>query len=112
MDLATGRGAGHYLPAEDKRIFSKAVKLKDAAILYSRFDKSLTNLAEQLYKLAPVFSVDFELTKNIHRLEDMAYLYEQQAASASSDASSASASPASASSDASAGGASKNKNDV
>jgi len=71
-------------PEEDKKIFAKATKLKDAAILYSSFDKTLTNLAEQLYKLAPIFSVDFELTQNIHRLDDMAYLYEQQNASTSS----------------------------
>ena len=74
-------------PEEDKKIFEKATKLKDAAILYSGFDKTLTNLAEQLYKLAPIFSVDFELTKNIHRLDDMAYLYEQQNAATSPTAS-------------------------
>jgi len=68
-------------PEEDTKIFQRATKLKDAAILYSNYDKTLTNLAEQLYKLAPVFSVDFELTKNIHRIDDMAYLYEQQQAS-------------------------------
>jgi hypothetical protein len=67
-------------PEEDKNLFQKANKLKDATILFSGFDKTMTNLAEQLYKLAPVFSVDFELTKNIHRIDDMSYLYEQQRA--------------------------------
>jgi hypothetical protein len=47
-------------------------------ILYSEFDKTLSNLSEQLYKLAPVFSVDFELTEKIHRIDDLSYLYEQQ----------------------------------
>ena len=67
-------------PEEDQKLFQRANKLKDATILYSGFDKTMTNLAEQLYKLAPVFSVDFELTKNIHRIDDMSYLYEQQRA--------------------------------
>ena len=65
-------------PDEETMLFKNAKKLKDATILYSEFDKTLVNLAEQLYKLAPVLSVDFELTKNIHRIDDMTYLYEQQ----------------------------------
>jgi len=71
-------------PEEDKKIFANATKMKDATILYSGFDRTMTNLAEQLYKLAPILSVDFELTKNIHRIDDMTYLYEQQQASVSS----------------------------
>ena len=65
-------------PSKEKMIFKNASKLKDATILYSDFDKTLSNLSEQLFKLAPVFSVDFELTKNIHRIDDISYLYEQQ----------------------------------
>ena len=65
-------------PEEDKFIFKNADKLKDATMLYSGFDKTLINLAEQLYRLAPVLSIDFELTKNIHRIDDMTYLYEHQ----------------------------------
>ena len=65
-------------PEEDEYIFRNANKLKDATMVYSEFDKTLTTLAEQLYKLAPVFSVDFELTKNIHRMDDAAYLYDAQ----------------------------------
>lgn len=65
-------------PNEDKMIFKNATKLKDTTILYSDFDKTLTSLSEQLFKLAPVFSVDFELTKNIHRIDDISYLYDQQ----------------------------------
>jgi len=57
-------------------IFKNKDKLKDATMLYSKFDKAMVNLSEQLYKLAPVFSVDFELTKNIHKMEDITYLYE------------------------------------
>jgi hypothetical protein len=60
---------------EDEMLF-RNTKLKDAAMLYSQFDKTLTSLAEQLYKLAPVFSVDFALTKNIHRIHDATYLYD------------------------------------
>ena len=57
-------------------IFKNKDKLKEATILYSKFDKSMVSLSEQLYKLAPVFSVDFELTKNIHKMEDITYLYD------------------------------------
>jgi len=67
----------------DKVIFKNTNKLKDATILYSGFDKTLVNLSEQLYRLAPVFSVDFELTKNIHRIDDMTYLYEHEQSSMS-----------------------------
>ena len=77
-------------PEEDTMLFERANKLKDATILYSGFDKTLTNLAEQLYKLAPIFSVDFELTKHIHRIDDMTYLYEQQQASVDTASNSAS----------------------
>jgi hypothetical protein len=62
-------------PEEEEYLFRND-KLKDAAMIYSQFDKTLTNLAEQLYKLAPVFSVDFALTKNIHRIHDATYLYD------------------------------------
>jgi hypothetical protein len=62
-------------PNEDKYIL-KNEKLKEAAMIYSQFDKTLTNLSEQLYKLAPIFSVDFILTKNIHRLHDATYMYD------------------------------------
>lgn len=76
---------------EDEMLFRNN-KLKDAAMLYSTFDKTLTSLAEQLYKLAPVFSVDFALTKNIHRIHDATYLYDiteqVQGSSASSSSSS------------------------
>jgi hypothetical protein len=65
-------------PAEEEYIFRNGNKLKDATILYSEFDKTMTSLAEQLYKLAPIFSVDFVLTQNIHRLDDAAYLYDVQ----------------------------------
>ena len=63
-------------PDEDAFIFKKADKFKDAVLLYSEFDRTMTKLAEQLYQLAPVLSVDFALTQNIHRLHDMTYLYD------------------------------------
>ena len=63
-------------PEEDKYIFKNTTKFKDAALLYSEFDRTMTRLAEQLYKLAPVFSVDFGLTSNIHRIHDVTYLYD------------------------------------
>ena len=46
--------------------------------MYSGFDKILSNLSEQLYKLSPVFSVDFELTDKIHRINDLSYLYDER----------------------------------
>jgi len=61
---------------EDEYLFRNNTKLKDAAMLYSQFDKALTTLSEQLYKLAPIFSVDFALTKHIHRIHDVTYLYD------------------------------------
>ena len=81
------------IAAEDEMLF-RNTKLKDAAMIYSQFDKTLTSLAEQLYKLAPVFSVDFALTKNIHRIHDATYLYDvtEQGQGSSSLASSSSSS--------------------
>ena len=35
-------------------------------MLYSQFDKAMNNLSKQLFDLAPAFSVDYELTKNLH----------------------------------------------
>ena len=65
--------------SEDEYIFKDAEKFKDSTILYSGFDKTLVNLSSQLYKLAPVFSIDFELTKNIHSIDDVTYLYDTSA---------------------------------
>jgi hypothetical protein len=63
-------------PDEEEYIFKNTKKFKDAVILYSEYDRTLTNLSEQLYKLAPVLAVDYELTKNIHKIDDIAYLYD------------------------------------
>jgi len=60
----------------DEPIFKNRDKLKEVTSLYSKFDKSLIKLTDQLYRLAPIFSVDFELTKNIHHLDDITYLYD------------------------------------
>jgi hypothetical protein len=68
------------LPAgkQDPHIFQNANKLADVARLYGKNDAALANLAEQLYKLAPVFSVDFDLTRKIHRINDIQYLYDDK----------------------------------
>ena len=63
-------------PEEERYIFRNTEKLKDTIQLYSQFDRTLTKLAEQLYRLAPIFSVDFPLTQQIHRIHDVAYLYD------------------------------------
>ena len=64
------------LEKDEENIFRKGDKFKDATMLYSTFDKTLNVLAEQLYKLAPVLSTDFPLTENIHRTDDITYLYD------------------------------------
>ena len=73
------------LEKDEENIFRKGDKFKDATMLYSTFDKTFNVLAEQLYKLAPVLSTDFPLTENIHRTDDITYLYDitEQNASAS-----------------------------
>jgi hypothetical protein len=73
------------LEKDEENIFRQGDKFKDATMLYSTFDKTLNVLAEQLYKLAPVLSTDFPLTENIHRTDDITYLYDitEQNASAS-----------------------------
>ena len=65
------------------RLFKGAPKLRDAILLYSELDTALLNLSEQLYKIAPILSVDFELTNNIHHLDDMEFLYDTYAKSGS-----------------------------
>jgi hypothetical protein len=60
----------------DEPIFKNRDKLKEVTSLYSKFDKSLIKLTDQLYRLAPIFSVDFELTRNIHKVDDVTYLYD------------------------------------
>ena len=80
-------------PDEDEYIFKDATKMKDTVLLYSEYDRTLTNLAEQLYKLAPVLSVDFPLTENIHKIDDIAYLYDTMNERVGSSSPSSSSSP-------------------
>ncbi len=56
---------------EDILLFKDVEKFNDATMLYSEFDKAMNNLSEQLYKLAPSLSVDYELTKNLHNIDDL-----------------------------------------
>ena len=63
-------------PAKDEKdsdimIFKNVEKFNDAAMLYSEFDKAMHNLSKQLFDLAPTFSVDFYLTKNLHVIDDL-----------------------------------------
>jgi hypothetical protein len=63
-------------PAKDKRVFDNKEKLKETTALYVGYDPTLLKLEEHLYKLAPVFSTDFPLTEQIHRVHDITYLYD------------------------------------
>ena len=56
---------------EDVLLFKDIEKYNDATMNYSEFDKAMNKLSEQLYSLAPVFAVDYELTKNLHSFPDL-----------------------------------------
>ena len=56
---------------EDVLLFKDIEKYNDATMNYSEFDKAMNKLSEQLYSLAPVFAVDYELTKNLHAFPDL-----------------------------------------
>ena len=56
---------------EDVLLFKNKEKFNDTTMLYSEFDKAMINLSKQLYELAPIFAVDFYLTKNLHNIEDL-----------------------------------------
>ena len=56
---------------EDVLLFKDIEKYNDATMNYSEFDKAMNKLSEQLYTLAPVFAVDYELTKNLHSFPDL-----------------------------------------
>jgi len=56
---------------EDVLLFKDIEKYNDATMNYSEFDKAMNKLSEQLYTLAPVFAVDYELTKNLHAFPDL-----------------------------------------
>ena len=56
---------------EDVLLFKNVDKFNDATMNYSEFDKAMNTLSEQLFRLAPMFAVDYELTKNLHNVEDL-----------------------------------------
>jgi hypothetical protein len=60
----------------ENKPFKNSSKFKDGIMYYSPFDKALVNLSAQLFDLGPILSVDYELTKNIHRTEEPTYMYE------------------------------------
>ena len=67
-------------PKEDETdnnvlIFKNVEKFNDATMLYSDFDKAMNNLAKQLFEIAPTLAVDYELTKNIHNVDDLNYKF-------------------------------------
>ena len=57
----------------DVLIFKDVEKFNDATMLYSEFDKAMNNLSKQLFDLAPTLAVDYELTKNLHNVDDLNY---------------------------------------
>ena len=56
---------------DDILLFKDIEKLNDATMLYSEFDKAMNNLSKQLFELAPTLSVDYNLTKNLHEIDDL-----------------------------------------
>lgn len=61
----------HLSDKEDLLLFKDVEKFNDATMLFSEFDKAMTNLSEQLFKLAPLLSVDYGLTQNLHDVDDL-----------------------------------------
>jgi superfamily II DNA or RNA helicase len=56
---------------EDVVLFKNMEKYNDATLNYSTFDKAMNSLSEQLYNLAPMLAVDYELTQNMHNVSDL-----------------------------------------
>jgi superfamily II DNA or RNA helicase len=56
---------------EDVVLFKNMEKYNDATLNYSTFDKAMNSLSEQLYNLAPMLAVDYELTQNMHNVADL-----------------------------------------
>jgi hypothetical protein len=56
---------------KDILVFKDVEKLSDTTKLYSEFDVTMDKLSNQLYELAATFAVDYELTVNIHNVEDL-----------------------------------------
>ena len=56
---------------EEVVLFKNMEKYDDATLNYSTFDKAMISLSEQLYNLAPMLAVDYELTQNMHDVADL-----------------------------------------
>ena len=56
---------------EEVVLFKNMEKYNDATLNYSTYDKAMNSLSEQLYNLAPMLAVDYELTQNIHNVVDL-----------------------------------------
>lgn len=56
---------------EDVVLFKNMEKYNDATLNYSTYDKAMNSLSEQLYNLAPMLAVDYELTQNMHNVSDL-----------------------------------------
>ena len=56
---------------EEVVLFKNMEKYDDATLNYSTFDKAMISLSEQLYNLAPMLAVDYELTQNMHNVADL-----------------------------------------
>ena len=56
---------------EEVVLFKNMEKFNDATLNYSTFDKAMISLSEQLYNLAPMLAVDYELTQNMHNVADL-----------------------------------------
>jgi superfamily II DNA or RNA helicase len=60
-----------YNKDDDVLLFKNVEKYNDATMNYSEFDSAMIQLAKQLYELAPLLAVDYYLTKNIHKANDL-----------------------------------------
>lgn len=61
----------NYSKDEDVLLFKNVEKYNDSTMNYSEFDSAMIYLSKQLYELAPLLAVDYELTKNIHKVNDL-----------------------------------------
>ena len=60
-----------YSKDEDVLLFKNVEKYNDSTMNYSEFDSAMIQLSKQLYELAPLLAVDYYLTKNIHKANDL-----------------------------------------
>jgi hypothetical protein len=60
-----------YNKDEDVLLFKNVEKYNDSTMSYSEFDSAMIQLSKQLYELAPLLAVDYYLTKNIHKANDL-----------------------------------------